>query len=76
MTTAFRIFLIIPQAIVLAILGIGTYVCLVIAFFAVLFTGKWPEGLRKFVLGFMRWWLRVLTYGLLLTDEYPPFALD
>jgi hypothetical protein len=47
-----------------------------IAFFAVLFTGRWPDGLRSFLLGVMRWALRVEAYLLLLTDEYPPFSLD
>jgi hypothetical protein len=51
-------------------------VALVIAFFAVLFTGRWPEGLRSFVVGVMRWGTRVNAYLLLLTDKYPPFSLD
>ncbi len=75
-TVFFRIFLLIPQAIVLAFLGIALYVVYVIAFFAVLFTGKWPAGLRDFVVGVTRWYIRVMVYGLLLTDAYPPFALD
>ena len=45
-------------------------------FFAVLFTGRWPEGMRSFVLNVLRWYLRVSTYFLLLTDEYPPFAFE
>jgi hypothetical protein len=49
---------------------------LLIALFAVLFTGRWPAGLRHFTLGVLRWWLRVEAYLLLLTDEYPPFTLD
>jgi hypothetical protein len=48
----------------------------VIAFFAVLFTGQWPPGLRDFVVKLMRWNQRVQAYFLLLTDQYPPFALD
>lgn len=75
-TVGFRIILVIPQLIVLALLAIAGGVVLVIAFFAVLFTGRWPAGLRRFTLGVMRWWLRVETYLLLLTDEYPPFSLD
>ncbi len=75
-TVFFRIFMLIPQAIVLAFLGIALYVVYVIAFFAVLFTGKWPAGLRDFVVGVTRWYIRVMVYGLLLTDAYPPFALD
>ena len=76
LTVAFRIILVIPQMIVLAFLGIAAFVAGVIAFFAVLFTGHWPDGLRTFVLGVMRWGTRVNAYFLLLTDEYPPFSLD
>ena len=76
LTTAFRIILVIPQFIVLAFLGIAAFVAAVIAFFAVLFTGRWPDGLRDFVINVMRWSVRVQAYFLLLTDEYPPFAFD
>ncbi|HZC51735.1 MAG TPA: DUF4389 domain-containing protein [Mycobacterium sp.] len=76
LTVGFRIILVIPQLIVLALLAIAAWVVLVIAFFAVLFTGRWPAGLRRFVLNVVRWWLRVQAYLLLLTDVYPPFALQ
>lgn len=76
LTVAFRIILAIPQFIVLAVLGLAALVCMIIAFFAVLFTGTWPTGLRDFVLSVMRWSLRVQAYFCLLTDVYPPFALD
>jgi hypothetical protein len=76
LTVAFRILLVIPQFIVLAVLGLAALVALIVAFFAVLFTGTWPAGLRDFVLGVMRWSLRVQAYFGLLTDVYPPFALD
>ena len=59
-----------------AVLGLAAFVCYVIAFFAVLFTGQWPEGLRDFVIKVMRFTQRVQTYFLLLNDVYPPFALD
>ena len=75
-TVGFRLILVIPQLIVLALLAFAVWVVLLIAFFAVLFTGRWPDGLRHFTLGAMRWWLRVDAYFLLLTDEYPPFALN
>jgi hypothetical protein len=76
LTCAFRIILVIPQVIVVAVLGLAAFVCYVIAFFAVLFTGQWPAGLRDFVVKVMRWAQRVQVYFLLLTDVYPPFALD
>jgi Domain of unknown function (DUF4389) len=73
LTVGFRIILVIPQAIVLALLVVVAWV---IALFAVLFTGRWPEGLRSFVVGVMRWGTRVSAYFLLLTDKYPPFSLE
>ncbi len=76
LTVAFRLILVIPQVIVLAALGIALFFVGVIAFFAVLFTGRWPAGLREFALGVGRWWLRVQAYLVLLTDEYPPFSLS
>ena len=76
LTAFFRILLVIPHLIVLALLAIGVWVASIIGFFAVLFTGKWPEGLRDFVIKVMRWGLRVQAYFLLLTDLYPPFELD
>ena len=75
-TTAFRIILAIPHLVVLAVLGIALSVVVLIAFFAVLFTGRWPEGLRDFALGVGRWSVRFNAYFLLLTDEYPPFSLE
>jgi hypothetical protein len=76
LTTFFRILLVIPHVVVLALLAIGAAVCFVIAFFAVLFTGRWPAGLRDFVVKVFRWSLRLQAYMMLLTDEYPPFSLD
>jgi len=75
-TTFFRFILVIPVAIVLAIFMIGAYITVLIAFFAVLFTGHWPAGLRDFVIKVQRFAVRLMSYSLLLTDKYPPFALD
>jgi len=70
-------FLAIPHYFVLFFLGIGAVVCVVIAWFAILFTGRYPKGLFDFVVGVGRWGLRVEAYGMLLiTDKYPPFSLD
>jgi hypothetical protein len=69
-------YLIYPNYIVLFFLLVGAYVVLVLAWFAVLFTGKWPEGMRKYVVNVMRWNFRISTYVLLMTDAYPPFSLS
>lgn len=65
-----------PHYIVLFFLGIGAFFAIVIAWFAILFTGRYPRGLFDFVLGVTRWSLRVQAYAaLMITDEYPPFSL-
>ena len=70
-------FLAIPHYIVLAFLVIAAFVCIVIAWFAILFTGRYPKDLFNFVLGVFRWGLRVEAYAfLMLTDTYPPFSLS
>jgi Domain of unknown function (DUF4389) len=66
----------IPVYVVLFFLGIGAFVALLIAFFAVLFTGKWPEGLRRYVVGVARLSFRVNVYTNLLTDDYPGFSIQ
>jgi hypothetical protein len=76
LTTGFRLILVSPHLIALAILAIALAVVAIIGFFAVLFTGQWPEAPRTFALGVGRWWVRVQAYMLLLTDQYPPFTLD
>ena len=76
LTVAFRFILVIPQAFVLAILFLGAVFCILVGFFAVLFTGKWPFALQDYVIKCQRWYIRVSAYFLLLTDEYPPFKFD
>ena len=67
----------IPHYIVLIILIIAALVSVIIAWFAILFTGRYPRGLFDFVVGVGRWNLRVQVYALLLTtDRYPPFSLS
>jgi Domain of unknown function (DUF4389) len=66
----------IPHYIVLAFLSIAVAVCTVIAWFAILFTGRYPRGLFDFIAGVLRWTNRVVAYAFVLsTDEYPPFRL-
>ncbi len=76
LTVGLRIIWIIPIAIYLCVIGIVASVALLVSFFAVLFTGHWPEGLRTFVVGSARLSARVSGYGRLLVDDYPPFALS
>jgi hypothetical protein len=66
----------IPHYIVLGLLGLAAACCVIIAWFAILLTGRYPRGLFEFVTGVFRWWLRVSAYAFLLTtDQYPPFSL-
>jgi hypothetical protein len=76
LTVALRLIWIIPILVYAALIAIALWFALIVAFFAVLFTGRWPEGVRRFVLNSARLLLRVNAYGLLLVDDYPPFALD
>jgi roadblock/LC7 domain-containing protein len=69
-------FLAIPHYIALVFLFIGGFFVSIYGFFAVLFTGRWPEGARNFLVGTTRWSTRVLAYVGLLTDVYPPFSLN
>ena len=65
----------IPHYIVLFFLAIGAVVAVIIAWFAILFTGRYPRGLFDFVVGVMRWSNRITGYAfVLVTDEYPPFS--
>jgi Domain of unknown function (DUF4389) len=67
----------IPHYIVLFFLWLAALVCIVIAWFAILFTGRYPRGLFEFVDGVLRWGNRVIAYAfILVTDEYPPFRLS
>jgi len=68
--------LVIPHLIVLFFLFIGAMFAVIIAWFAILFTGRYPRGLFDYVVGVGRWALRVTAYAtLLVTDRYPPFSL-
>lgn len=70
-------FLAIPHYIVLVVLAVAAFVSVIVAWFAILFTGRYPVGIFEFVTGVMRWGLRVEAYAfMLLTDDYPPFSLD
>ena len=70
-------FLAIPHYIVLILLWIAAVAAVIVAWFAVLFTGRYPRAIFDFVEGVLRWGLRVEAYAfLLVTDRYPPFSLQ
>lgn len=72
----FRIILAIPQLLFGVVVGIGAELATIVAFFAVLITGSWPEGLRRFVVGVQFWGIRFRGWYELLADPYPPFSID
>jgi hypothetical protein len=61
--------------IVLIFLNIAWVLTTIVAWFAILFTGRYPRGLYGFAVGVLRWDMRVEAYLLLMRDEYPPFRL-
>jgi len=66
----------IPHYVVLLFLTIGAVFAVIVAWFAILFTGRYPRGLFDYVVGVLRWHNRVTAYALILvTDRYPPFRL-
>jgi hypothetical protein len=71
----FKWLLIIPHLIVLVLLGIVYWITLVIAWFAILFTGRYPRGLFNYAVGLLRWGARINAYYMLMRDDYPPFSL-
>jgi hypothetical protein len=67
----------IPHYILLFFLSIAALVIIIIAWFAILFTKRYPLGMFDFVVSVLRWEVRVISYSILLTtDEYPPFSLE
>jgi len=66
----------IPHLVIVGILSFIAFFAVFIAGLSVLFAGKYPEGIYKFVVGVQRWSMRATLYTLFMTDEYPPFSLD
>jgi hypothetical protein len=76
LSTFFRFILMIPHLFVLWFVAIVAFVLMFFAWWAILFTGKYPKGLFDFVAGYLRWSTRLSGYYYLLTDKYPPFSLN
>ncbi len=68
--------LVIPSALVLWVVTVAGMFVLIVAWFAILFTGRFPQGMFGFVTGMYRWSNRVAAYSLLMTDKYPGFSLE
>jgi hypothetical protein len=70
-------FLAIPHYVVLVFLGIAAVIVVIVAWVAILVTGRYPRGLFDYVVGVLRWGTRVTAYAFaLVTDQYPPFSLS
>jgi len=76
LTVAFRLFLAIPHFIVLFFILLAWTLTSIVAWFAILITGSYPQALYPFGVGALRWRLRLESYLLLMVDEYPPFSLE
>lgn len=74
LTTFFRLLLAIPHAIVLWFYGLFAAIAVVLAWFAIVFTARYPQGLYDFVAGYHRYFGRYTAYTYLLADPYPPFS--
>jgi hypothetical protein len=68
--------LVLPSAFIWAFVAIAGLFVVLIAWFAILFTGRYPQGMFNFITGMNRWYFRIQAYVLLLTDKYPGFSLD
>jgi hypothetical protein len=76
LTTFFRLILVIPWAIVGIFWGLAALVCIVIAWFAIVFTGRYPQGLYDLAAKALRYFTRVNGFALLMTDAWPSFGGD
>ena len=73
LTVFFRLICVIPHVILAFFYGIAFFLAVVVAWFAIVFTGRWPAGLYDFATGFLRFSARLYAYLYLITDVYPPF---
>lgn len=72
----FRGLLIIPHAIILTLLAWAVSIVITLAWFTIVFAGRYPAALLRFTIGFSRWAARANAYGSLLTGQYPPFSME
>ena len=75
LTIFFRLFLVIPHLIIVGLLGCAVSACTLVAWLVIVITGRYPAGLREFVVSVLQWMARAVGYMYLLTGVYPPFAL-
>jgi hypothetical protein len=75
-TVALRLLLMVPQLLVLLLVSIGAIFVAIAGWFGALVTGRLPEFAQTFLTGYLRWSTRLSAYGLLLTDDYPPFSVE
>lgn len=71
-----RWLLVIPHVIILSLLGMAVGIVIMLAWFTIVFAGRFPATLLRFTIGYARWAARANAYGSLLTGAYPPFSLD
>jgi hypothetical protein len=76
LTVGLRFLWILPIALFTGLVTLVASLAVIAGFFAVLFTGRWPQGLHRFVLGTARLVVRIGAYGGLLVDDYPPFSIE
>ena len=74
LTNCFRTLMVIPAAIVAAIVGIGAAICLVLSWLAIVITGKHPQGMWNFMLKYLRFATRMYAYMFMMTDTYPKYG--
>jgi hypothetical protein len=74
LTTFFRFILAIPLVLFIYVYEIVTLIAVIIAWFALIITARYPAGLYRFVSGFLRYYIRFIAYFLLAVDAYPPFG--
>src|SRR5213076_1503989 len=73
-TVFFRLLIVIPHLIWMALWGVVAELALVVAWFSALFSGRVPDGLHEFLASYLRFYTRVSAYLFLLSDPYPPFG--